>query len=111
MMLCVPSSAFAVLLDCEVTREGYYRCIEVGESSASGPGGADVDAVDETYQGFREQARSQCVYEEPRKRAGGKNSGVTQRSEALKSARNRYEKCVSDTARDLWREHRQRQGE
>lgn len=101
---CLPLPADAILLDCEINRDGSYHCIEI----AGDDGNTRIDAADkdhdELYKRYLDQARSECTYKEPRKRAGGKMTGAAHRSEELKSARNDYDRCVRDKARALRRQ-------
>jgi hypothetical protein len=46
--------------------------------------------------------KQQCLYEEPRRRTAGKNTGIALRTEEQKSAREQYEQCINETARKLW---------
>jgi hypothetical protein len=100
VLFAPPLPAYAILLDCDINSDGTYHCIDITGNT----GGTPVESENnysEAYSRYLEQARSRCVYEEPRKR-GGKKTGAALRSEELKSAREAYERCVTDNARALW---------
>ena len=92
----------AVLLDCEISAERIYTCVEIGESTPSTDPNQDAEAYGDEYRQYMEQAKQHCVYSEPRRRIAGKNTGGALRMEELKSAREEYEQCLTDTARKLW---------
>ena len=102
-LLSLPVPAGAVLLDCEIDAQRIYTCVEVGGSATTARTPDGVETYSDEYRRYIEQARQQCVYNEPRRRVAGKNTGSALRIEELKSARKEYEHCVSETARDLWR--------
>jgi hypothetical protein len=105
ILLSLPISAGAVLLDCEIDAQRIYTCVEVGESAIAARQTDDAEAYGDEYRRYLEQAKQQCVYNEPRRRVAGKNTGGALRMEELKSARQEYEQCVSATARELWRKN------
>ncbi|MGD8842349.1 MAG: hypothetical protein PVJ83_02650 [Gammaproteobacteria bacterium] len=98
----LPLSADAILLDCQINDQRIYTCVEVGVPAAAGETPPVIRVDDEAYGRYLDQAKQQCVYKEPRRRTGGKNTGLALRTEALKSAREDYEACISATARELW---------
>ena len=102
-LLFLPNPARAVLLDCEIDAQRIYTCVEVGgsETAAQSPDG--TEAYGDEHSSYIERAKQQCVYNEPRRRASGKNTGGAFRIEQLKKARKEYEQCISETARELWR--------
>jgi len=104
-LLSLPLSARAVLLDCEIDAKGIYTCVEVGASAPSARTQGDAAFYGEEYSRYVEQAKQQCVYNEPRRRTTGKTSGGALRVELLKSAREDYEQCINETARELWRKN------
>ena len=97
----LPMTAPALLLDCEINADKTYTCVEISgvnppeDSEKRQPGSED-------HRSYMEQAKQSCVYREPRKRATGKGGGSALRSEEIKSAREDYEKCISDKAWELW---------
>ena len=105
ILLSLPVTAVAVLLDCEIDAQRIYTCVEVGESATAAQDPDGTEAYGEEYRRYIEQAKQQCVYKEPRRRVAGKNTGGALRTEELKSARNAYEQCVSEKARALWRKN------
>jgi hypothetical protein len=102
----MPTAARAVLLDCEIDAQGIYTCVEVGESASAAQGPDDKEAYSEEYRRYIEQAKQECVYSEPRRRVAGKNTGGALRMEELKAAREEYEQCTSEKARELWRKRK-----
>ncbi len=105
ILLALPITSGAVLLDCEIDAQRIYTCVEVGEPAAAGGKADDTEAYGDEYRRYLEQAEQQCVYNEPRRRVAGKNTGGALRMEDLKSAREEYEQCVSAKARELWRKN------
>lgn len=101
VLLVPPLPAYAILLDCDINSDGTYHCIDITGTTGSTAAESDNN-YSEAYGRYLEQARSRCVYEEPPKRGGGKKTGAALRSEELKSAREAYERCVTDNARTLW---------
>ena len=100
----IPLQANALLLDCEINADKTYTCIEIsGAVTADTP--EDQKSFGEEYSSYFEQAKQSCVYEEPQKRTVGKGSGSAQRSEKIKTARMKYDDCVRDKARILWRQN------
>lgn len=106
MLLSAPLQCGAILLDCEVQKNGIYQCIEISEPGTTPATTTQEESYGSTYNEFREQAKSRCTYEEPRKRAGGKNTGAASRTEDIKSARKDYEQCINEHARALWQQHK-----
>jgi len=104
-LLSLPIPAGAVLLDCEINAQRIYTCVEVGESATAAETADGTETYGDEYRGYIEQAKQQCVYNEPRRRVAGKNTGSALRIEELKSARAEYEQCISKTARELWRKN------
>jgi hypothetical protein len=102
-LLSLPLPAGAVLLDCDINAERIYTCVEIGDSSAAADAADKQQTYGEEYRRYIEQAKQRCVYDEPRRRVAGKNTGGALRVEELKSARAEYEQCISETARELWR--------
>jgi hypothetical protein len=102
-LLSLPLPASAVLLDCEVSAERVYTCVEIGDSTTAVDTPDGKQSYSEEYRQYIEQAQQQCVYKEPRRRVAGKNTGGAIRVEELKSARADYDRCVSESARELWR--------
>ncbi|MDH3901212.1 MAG: hypothetical protein OEU51_09230 [Gammaproteobacteria bacterium] len=87
-----------IVLDCEINIDGTYTCIEIGETSVS----PEVRArAQENYRAYIEEAQTQCEYNEPRRRTGGRASSSAQRLEDLKRARREYDKCVATKAEAL----------
>lgn len=105
LLSLLPLTAGAILLDCEVTGEHLYRCIEVGKSAADAAEKNTTQAYDSDYDRYVEAAKKDCVYKPPAYRPG-KSAGVALKSEQLKSAQEDYDNCVADKARALWLEHR-----
>ena len=103
ILLSLPVTAGAVLLDCEIDARRIYTCVEVSEPSTAGRKADNTEAYGDEYRRYLKQAEEQCVYNEPRRRVAGKNTGGALRMEELKSAREEYERCVSAKARELWR--------
>jgi hypothetical protein len=103
MLLSLPLPAAAVLLDCDINAERIYTCVEIGDSAATADPADSQQTYGEEYRGYIEQAKQRCVYNEPRRRVAGKNTGGALRVEELKSARAEYDQCISETARELWR--------
>jgi hypothetical protein len=101
-LLTLPLPARAVLLDCEIDARRVYTCIEVGPGGGAAGTPDAAPAYGDAYSGYVEQARQQCVYEEPRRRAAGKNTGIALRTEELKVAKRKYGDCIGTTARELW---------
>lgn len=97
-----PLSADAILLDCQINEQRVYTCVEVGVPAAGSETPPVIRVDDKAYGRYLDQAKQQCVYREPRRRMGGKNTGLAARTEELKSAREDYEACISATARELW---------
>jgi hypothetical protein len=104
-LLSLPLPARAVLLDCDIDARRIYTCTEVGESAATVPAPDGAQTYGDEYLNYFEQAKQQCVYNEPRRRVNGKDTGGALRVELLKSARKDYEDCISATARELWRQN------
>jgi hypothetical protein len=111
LLLCTwPLSGASVVLDCEISKDRVYTCIEIGATAAT-PGTADTDGdrsdgYDQEYARYIEAARQTCVYDEPPRRASARMRDGALRTERLKSARADYEKCVAETARARWLEDR-----
>ncbi len=101
-LLLLPLPAGAILLDCDVNAERIYTCIEIGNSATSTDNPDSQETYSDEYRRYIEQAKEHCVYNEPRRRVSGKNTGAL-RVEELKSAREEYDQCINDTARELWR--------
>lgn len=106
LLLGIPVSTNALLLDCDINADRIYTCIEVGATRGNAETPDDKQSYSAEYQRFVEAAKQACVYHKPRRRTAGKNTGGALRSEELKSARLEYEQCVTDKARALWREHK-----
>jgi hypothetical protein len=104
-LLSLPLSSGAVLLDCEIDAQRIYTCVEVSEPATSAPKTDETEAYGDEYRRYLEQAKEQCVYNEPPRRVAGKNTGGALRMEQLKSAREEYEHCVGAKARELWRKN------
>jgi hypothetical protein len=104
-MLVVPVTARAVLLDCEINPDKTYTCIEIGARTTTGAVEARETGYSEEFSNYIEQARSECVYNEPAKRSGNKNSSGTYRVEAIKRATAEYDSCVTERARSLWKQN------
>ncbi len=102
VLLSLPNPVRAVLLDCEINAQRIYTCIEVGDPATAAQTPDGTESYSDEYRRYIEQAKEQCVYNEPRRRAGGKNTGNAFRIEQLKLARKKHEQCVSETARELW---------
>jgi hypothetical protein len=110
-LVCLPLPAAAVLLDCDISADRIYTCVEIG-GSATGAGpqvhqesAAGSQVYGEEYRRYREQAQQRCVYNAPRRRSAGKNTGAALRVEELKSARAEYDQCIRETARKIWLEN------
>ena len=101
----LPLPASAILLDCEITAEHVYRCIEIGGSTADTGADGEPEGYNAEYTRYIEAARKECIYNEPRQRSG-KTTGLAVKSEQLKSAREDYEACVTEKARALWLKNR-----
>lgn len=104
-ILSLPNPVRAVLLDCEINAQRIYTCIEVSEPATAAQTPGSAENYSDEYLSYIEQAKEQCVYNEPRRRAGGKNAGNAFRIEQLKWALKEYEECVSETARELRRKN------
>jgi hypothetical protein len=91
-------------LDCDINAERIYTCVEIGNSAVATDTPDNQETYSEEYRRYIGQAKEHCVYNEPRRRVAGKNSGAL-RVEELKSAREEYEQCINDTARELWRKN------
>ena len=104
VFITLPLKVPALLLDCEINPDKTYTCIEI-----SAPNRPDVSKEQvpkrEDHRSYMEEAKQSCVYREPRKRVSSKGGGSALRSEALKSAREDYEKCISDKAWELWHQN------
>lgn len=105
-LLSLSRPAGAVLLDCDVNAERIYTCVEIGTSVGDTAPGDNSETYGEEYRRYVEQAEQVCVYNEPRRRVAGKNTGGALRVEELKSARADYEQCISETARGMWRKNK-----
>ena len=101
-LLFLPFPAAAIVLDCDISVERIYTCVEIGRSATEADNAENQETFSEEYRGYIEQAKERCVYNEPRRRVSGKNTGAL-RVEELKSAREAYDQCINDTARELWR--------
>jgi hypothetical protein len=102
-LLTLPVSVHAILLDCEINAQRVYTCVELDTPEATAETTDTEEPDGDEYGRYIEQARKQCVYNEPRRRTAGKNTGIALRTEELKTARKKYEQCISETARQLWR--------
>jgi hypothetical protein len=103
LLLTVPLPVGAILLDCEINADRTYTCIEISASTSRTEAPEGKETYSAEYSRYIEEAKNSCVYEEPRRRLGGKTTGGTLRNEDLKAARAAYEQCISDKARALWR--------
>lgn len=103
LLLGIAFPAHAILLDCEINADRTYTCIEISDATARTETSPGRETYGPEYSGYVEEAKASCVYNEPRRRVAGKNTGAALRSEELKSARAKYEKCITDKARELWR--------
>jgi hypothetical protein len=101
MALAVYRPAWAIILDCKRNLDGTYTCVEIGQSSAAeaaSPVRSKAEKIDRAY---IEQAKKACTYRKPRTRAGGKGSTSALKMEAMKSAQQEYEHCVTRKAAEL----------
>jgi len=101
LALAVYRPAWAIILDCEHNLDGTYTCVEIGQSSAAeadSPAHSKAGKIDRAY---IEQAKKACTYRKPRTRAGGKGSTSALKMEAMKSAQQAYEHCVTRKAAEL----------
>ncbi len=99
--------AAAIMLDCKDLGDGTYTCVEINESfylpppaSKSDP---DSDADPDAASGnpYIEEARKHCTYQKPRGRKGGGGASGAAKMEALKNAREDYDRCIALKAREL----------
>lgn len=110
-LVYLPLPAAAVLLDCDINADHIYTCVEIGASATVADpqvrqeSTASPQTYGEEYQRYLEQAQQRCVYNEPRRRSAGKNTGAALRVEELKSARAEYDQCIRETARKIWLEN------
>ncbi len=103
LSLTPSAPAFAIILDCEHNLDGTYTCVEIGssaETAAASPAQTEAAEVDRAY---IERARESCTFQKPRARAGGKGSTSALKMEAMKSAREDYERCLARKAAELKR--------
>ena len=93
--------AFAIVLDCEDNHDGTYTCVEISNSNAAGRASAGQTETAEGERAYIERAREACTYRKPRARAGGKGSTSALKMEAMKAAREEYERCLARKAAEL----------
>lgn len=92
LLLLTPFSASAILLDCKDHGDGTYTCVEISESATT----EHIEAA------FVEQAKEQCKQRTIKRHAtGGMSSRGAVRMEAMKGAKEDYDRCVANKAREL----------
>lgn len=101
LALIVYRPASAILLDCKHNLDGTYTCVEIGQSPAAEAASPAHSEAAKTDHAYIEQAKKACIYRKPRTRAGGKVSTSALKMEAVKSAREEYERCVAIKAAEL----------
>lgn len=90
--------ALALRLDCEKQADGTYLCVEITDAGGQSPGGAEAESPIE--QRYLEQAKRECEYDEPRRRATGKAPPASL-VEERKLAEAAYQRCLREKAAEL----------
>lgn len=98
ILLAVPLPVAGIILDCDINADGTYTCVEID-------GTAIPDEVREqareSQRAYIEEARTRCVYEEPRRRSGGKAPTGAKWMEAQKRAKEKYDACIASEAEKI----------
>jgi hypothetical protein len=100
-ILTATTPASAIILDCKQNLDGTYTCVEIGKPSAAETASPAQDEAATIQRAYIERAREFCTYRKPRPRAGGKGSTSALKMEAMKSAKEDYERCVAAKAAEL----------
>ena len=95
------TQASAILLDCNDLGDGTYTCVEVKNAYMPPSEHASQNQPEDADNPYLEQAKKACAYEKPRTHSPMGRHSSAARMEALKSAQEKYDRCVAEKAWEL----------